>query len=150
MDKVATMMPKRRGHILFEIILSIVLIFVTMSAGYQMLNVLHRESKKTLLIAREQEMEVLARRVDQLVSPLRVNQFSACEMHFKHINSGDRGVIKQRGDRLIYQKNKRGYFVLCTRVKEVKIIKFVTGPFRVSIKFLDGSEGISEWPGTIG
>lgn len=132
------MTTKRRGSILFECIIALSIFCGLLGIGYQMIDVLNQEAKHLVQRAREREGRALKWRIHQLSPTWRNVQVSANVITFQN----DKGVvcrIRLDWDRLIYQKKRRGYYVLCTNVSAAEFKQIDETKVELTVNFVDGT-----------
>lgn len=132
---------KRKGSILIELLLVLIILNGLFLISYQMLDVLKQESNHLLTAARKREMMSLARAIYTLVPEMQVVDVKQTKLTFHQATTNDIRTIRLVNKRLIYQKNGKGYFVLCTRVESVIFSRMVDQRIKMLIHFLDGSQG---------
>lgn len=129
----------RHGFILSEWLVALTIFSAILSGSYQMLAVLQHESQQLMMLTRQREQMDLIFRIKNLAPKMNDVVVKTWWIRFKNMTK-DQCDIFRDGQRLIYQKNGRGYYVLCTRVKTVWFQQTTHHTITVHIDFLDGSK----------
>lgn len=131
-------MQTRQGTLLMECIVSLVILSATLNVGYQMISGLQHESKRLLAVSREREKHDFIWRLTEIAPKMTRVRISKEAMSFNN-GSGDRCVIRLQGDRIVYLKNNRGQYVMCTDVRSAMFERTPSNNVGFDIHFKDGS-----------
>lgn len=128
----------RRGSILLELIIALLIFGSMIALSTQMLQYLRQDIQQMTQLARQREMQDLVDRIATLGKNMtRIGITKGKTIRFDNAKH-ERCDIKLHGNRLIYQKERAGYYVLATHVKTVYFAVKNHISLFIKIEFEDG------------
>jgi len=139
------MQKLRRGHILLELIVALLIFGGIMMLSTQMLQYLRQDVQQITQLARKREVQDLIDRIATLGKNMtQIGIKKGATLRFDNAKH-ERCDIKLHGNRLIYQKEGTGYYVLATNVKTVYFAVKEHSHLYIKIEFEDGGSGSGQF-----